>query len=377
MNGSSMRSTARAVLGTLLAVGPVATARCAERVSAEAVRYWGTCDASAAVALDRETLLVADDERNVLQVYPVDRSGGPLQSIPWGRQLDIPPDDEHPEADIEGATVLDGRIYWISSHGRNRKGKWRENRHRFFAMTVTKTQDGFAAEPFGTPCKTLAVDLVRDPRLRALGLAEALDFGDREDADLAPKEEGLNVEGLAAMADGRSLLIALRNPLHDGKAILVPLLNPAAVILQHARPEFGDPITLRLAALVDGKVVDLGVRSIEYSASLGAYLLVAGAADTTRAFALYQWSGGKDDPPKPLARATERIGRIPDFAPEALIVDPGAKSVRLFSDDGSLKVRVASPAECAEGTYENGWCEAKYLLDPRRRTFRGIRIDLE
>jgi len=367
----------------LLVVGLSTTWSCAQpnapaEVSATGLsRYWGMCDASAAVALDQQTLLVADDERNVLQVYSADRPGGPLRSIPWDRELDIPPNDEHPEADIEGATVLDGRIYWISSHGRNRKGKWRANRHRFFAMTVTKTQDGFAAEPFGKPCKTLILDLVRDPRMRPLGLAEALDFGKKEVPALAPKREGLNVEGLSATADGRSLLIALRNPLYRGKAILVPLWNPAAVLLQDADPQFGDPIELPLEATIDGAVVALSVRSIEYSASHRAYLIAAGPGDTRKTFALYRWSGRKDDPPELLRQATEQIGRIKDFAPEALIVFPNRKDVQLLSDDGARKVKVASPRECAKGAYEDGWCEAKYLLDASRRTFRSMRIDLE
>lgn len=36
---------------------------------------------------------------------------------------------------------------------------------------------------------------------------------------------GLNIEGLAATPEG-TLLIGLRNPLRQGRALLVPLLNP-------------------------------------------------------------------------------------------------------------------------------------------------------
>lgn len=345
--------------------------------SEQPLRYSGMCDASAAVALDGETFLVADDERNTLQIYRADRPGTPQQSIPWNGPLDIPSHDEHPEADLEGAATLDGRIYWIASHGRNRKGKWRANRHRFFAMTVTKSGDRFVAEPFGRTCKTLMLDLVRDERMRAVGLAEALDAGRKESADLAPKKRGLNVEGLCAAADGKSLLIAFRNPLHDGRALLVPLLNPADVLRRAADPRFGDPIELRLQAKIGDAVVPLGIRSIEYSQHHAAYLIAAGPSDPKKAFALFRWSPTSGEPPRLLRKATETVNRIGDFTPEALIVYPGERTVQLLSDDGTLKVRVRSPRECAEGAYEDGWCEAKYLLDDARKTFRSIRIDPE
>ena len=40
------------------------------------------------------------------------------------------------ESDIEGAARLGGRIYWITSHGRSKKGKRRSNRYRLFATDI-------------------------------------------------------------------------------------------------------------------------------------------------------------------------------------------------------------------------------------------------
>lgn len=338
----------------------------------EPLRYSGMCDASAGVALDAATFMAADDERNTLQVYRLDRAGPPLHSIPWDRQLGIRPADEHPEADIEGATVLGGRIYWISSHGRSRKGKWRPNRHRFFAMTVVRTGEGITAKPFGKPCQMLVRHLVRDARMQELGLAKAYAAGIQEVKKLAPKREGLNIEGLSATADGKSLLIGFRNPLPDKKALLVPLHNPAAVLTQGAAPEFGDPIQLRLPAPPPDASIGLAIRSIEYWRRLGAYLIVAGPPDTQKTFALYRWSGADDEKPKLLARATAVVNGIENFTPEALLVDPARDKIQLLSDDGTLKVKVRSPAECQEGTFQDGACEAKYLLDDRRKTFGSV-----
>ena len=297
--------------------------------------------------------------------------------IPWGEQLGIAADDEHPEADIEGATTLGGHVYWITSHGRNKDGKWRSNRHRFFAMTVTMTEDRVVAEPFGKPCRTLIGNLTRDPRMRDLELGKALGLGTERSKKLAPKRKGLNVEGLCATADGTSLLIGFRNPCPDGKALLVPLSNPAEVLTERAPPEFGDPIRLDLAVRPEGKSVALGIRSIEYSKRHGGYLILAGPHDEEKLFALYLWSGKEDDQPKLLSESTAAIDPIDKFTPEALIVYPQQDKIQLLSDDGTLKVKVGSPAECQEGTFENGECEAKFLLDDARKTFRSIWVAVE
>ncbi len=50
------------------------------QVRAERVTFYGASDASAAVALDEEHFVVADDENNTLRIYRFDRPSGR-----WGR----------------------------------------------------------------------------------------------------------------------------------------------------------------------------------------------------------------------------------------------------------------------------------------------------
>ncbi|OHB73434.1 MAG: hypothetical protein A2V70_08290 [Planctomycetes bacterium RBG_13_63_9] len=371
------------LLCILAAICPPTLGHSQQGIAVEPTRYSGMSDASAAVVVGDTTFLVADDEQNTLRVYDSDRPGAPVQTIPWDGHLGIDPrQDEHPEVDVEGATVLGGRVYWISSHGRNKDGRWRPNRHRFFAMTIRTTREGVVAEPFGVAYRNLAIDLVDDRRLQDLGLARALGSAFSQSRTLAPKRNGLNIEGLSATADGKSLLIALRNPRGGDDALLVPLENPAAVLTDGAAPRFGEPIQLELQARVDGTAQNsggrgLGIRSIEYSKRHGACLLVAGPHDQKPGFALYRWSGVARDRPQLLEKATKRVNDLEDFTPEALIVYPGRDKIQLLSDDGTLLVKVRSPAECKRGTFDNGRCEAKYLLDETRRTFRSIWIEVE
>src|SRR6185503_14411051 len=83
--------------------------------------YRGMCDASAAVSLNADLFAVANDEDNVLRVYHCQPGGLPAFSFDMTSFLRI--GKKHPEADIEGSATIGDRVYWITSHGRNAKGK--------------------------------------------------------------------------------------------------------------------------------------------------------------------------------------------------------------------------------------------------------------
>ncbi|MCE6966894.1 hypothetical protein, partial [Cereibacter sphaeroides] len=51
--------------------------------------------------------------------------------------LGIDPQGKNPEADLEGLSRIGDTVYAITSHGRNKDGKFRPNRHRLFALKVT------------------------------------------------------------------------------------------------------------------------------------------------------------------------------------------------------------------------------------------------
>jgi hypothetical protein len=297
--------------------------------------HTGMCDASAAVSIGHGLFIAADDEDNILRVYRDDTSGAPVQTFDLGPFLK--PDPRHPEVDIEGATRIGNRIYWIGSHGENKDGKPRFSRRRFFATDLTFADGGVEIIPAGKPYSKLVEDLSRAANLREFRLGDA--------AKIAPKEPGgLNIEGLAA-TPRKTLLIAFRNPVPDGKALLVPLENPADVI-EGKTARFGNPVLLPLGGL--------GIRSIEYSETAGQYYIIAGPVGERGESGLYRWSGNAADPPR-------RIKGI-DFSgmnPEALIVNPEEKSrLQILSDDGTRKV---DGKECKHTAVEN-------------RSFRSFRV---
>lgn len=341
----------------------------------EVLVFRGASDASAAVAVSENMFVVADDENNILRIYETYKAGQPIGSFDMTSFLDIEPD--HPEADIEAATMVGRRIYWITSHGRNKDGKLRSNRYRFFATDVLVENRSVKLRPAGKPYKTLVHELLKTNAARRLGLDKATRFGaelkkkDRE--KLAPKKEGLNIEGLCASADGGTLYIGFRNPRPKdkqggrAKALVVPLCNPDRVIEKGEAPVFGEPMLWDLKGL--------GIRSMEYSCFHKVCLIIAGGPDGDEGFALYRWSGKPESPPE--LECELSLGKS-KFSPEALI--PFEKSGRLLmlSDDGSLVVKVAGEWECLEGEYrKDGTTLNKYLANPGRKTFRGIWVELE
>ena len=217
--------------------------------------YYGACDASATVLLDENTILVADDEDNLLRLYSIKRKGLPIKTFPLNKFLGVTK-SSHPEADIEACTRVGNLIYWITSHGRSKKGKWRNSRYRLFATEFKKENGDYFFLPRGRPCVNLIDALIE---YKHLGLKKNIgQVGKNGDIFLAPKENGLNIEGLTSSPDGKIIYIGLRNPVPNNKALLIPLTNAEDVILKSAKPLLGDPIYLNL----DKR----GIRSVEYSA---------------------------------------------------------------------------------------------------------------
>lgn len=348
----------------LLICSAVSCADCSDSAP-EVLVYCGASDASAAVAVGEKMFVVADDENNVLRVYRTDKASLPVFSYDLTEFLGTSP--QHPEADIEGATIIGKRIYWITSHGRNRDGKIRPNRYRFFATDVKVQDDNVTINPVGIPCRTLIHTLVKTDIMRRIELDKAARFDESnltkvERKKLSPKKEGLNIEGLCASADGTTIYIGFRNPRPQSKTLIIPLNNPREVIEKQQPPIFAEPILWDLKGL--------GIRSMEYSHFHKAYFIIAGPHNEQQRFVLYRWSGERDSPPVLIQQIV--LGED-KFCPEALVTFEASARFLLLSDDGTLLIEVADDSECMQGRLsEDGKCLQKFLTDQNKKCFRGI-----
>jgi hypothetical protein len=175
---------------------------------------------------------IATDEENRLRVYRRDQGGPPLQTFDLASHLGL--ERHSPETDIEGAARVGDCVYWIGSHSRNQDGRFRPNRCRFFATAFEVSGDDAKMRFLGVAYQNLVNDLAHAPELKRFDFDRA--------SRLAPKQPGaLNIEGLCATPDNQ-LLIAFRNPVPNGRALLVPLTNPEQIVMNGQPAKFGEPI---------------------------------------------------------------------------------------------------------------------------------------
>jgi Protein of unknown function (DUF3616) len=295
----------------------------------------GICDASAAVALDEARIIVGDDEQPWLSVYRL--SGGDSEArIPLPHAA-APADDDAPEADLEGATVFDGRIVWISSNGRNKNGKVRPERFQLFAshrLSPDRQRWLEAFSPsFGGLPEAIAASAGSDygPLRKSIGDLH------HTDKDLAPKKRGFNVEGLSATGDGRFLLVGLRNPQPRGRAILFRVDNADELL-------DGSTSKVALGPIVTLDLGGRGIRDIAWSPAQRAYVIAAGQADDDDpgpGFALFTWDGVGG--PREIRSFRDVLDAQPSFHPEAVVPllersgdqPVPSRRVLVISDDGT------------------------------------------
>ena len=313
----------------LLAGGGVSGKPSAPRIG-DRSEYTGSADASGAVALGAQFFVVADDEDDTLRVYRRHGGGASVASVcvaDWpALQL---PGGKRKELDLEAAAQLGDKVFWMGSHGNSREGKIEPSRQQIFATVITEAGGRFQIELAGRPYRQLLEDFAEAPQLREFQLAASAARG------RAPKDDGgLNLEGLCATPEGH-LLIGFRNPIPQGHALLVPLLNPEGII-HGERARLGQPLQL-----------DLHGRGIRDLLLVGnEYFLLAGDSRAKGLTSqLYRWAGG--------AAPVQWLLDLPRLNPEALIAypDTGQAELQVLSDDGQ-----------------------KPSLAPERRKFRSVRV---
>jgi hypothetical protein len=297
--------------------------------------FRGMCDASAMEMLTDDLFVAANDEDNVLRVYSRAQEGFPVQNLDFTGFFGL--SKRKQEIDFEGAARVGNRIYWISSHGANAKGKFEPSRHRLFATELMTSNGVPRLRPVGRLFPGLVRALMSEPAFASFHFGAA--------SQKPPKDPGaLNIEGLAATPEGH-LLIGFRNPIPGGKALIIPLVNPAEVTAGKS-PRFGKHRLLDLKGF--------GIRSITPHGK--GYLIVAGPYQGDERSQLYEWDGGSNPEqitPRGLAGNPEAI---------SIVNGPTGEILFVVSDDGTRKI---------------GGKDCKKLKDWALKAFRGYELPLE
>lgn len=166
-------------------------------------------------------------------------------------------------------------------------------------------------------------------------------------AEIAPKERGgFNIESLCAV--GERLLMGFRNPILEGKALLVPLENPRELVLGKARAVLGEPIFLDLGGL--------GFRDMVKWR--GGFLIVAGdfrdRFDDPKALGpkLFWWNGKLDD-----SQLVALNVDLLNLNPEAALVFTNGEEERvlILSDDGKLEPELHDVMTQVKARFRSAW----------------------
>jgi Protein of unknown function (DUF3616) len=215
--------------------------------------------------------------------------------------------------DLEGlAADRAGFIYAITSHSRTDDGDEKPSREKLVRFRIEgdrvvqpQVVDGLKAALVARHALLAAAAQVRDVKARG----------------------GLNIEGLEVDPGQQQLLIGLRSPLRDGRALIARVENLAGVFDSDEAP--------KIAPVLDE--LDLGgqgIRSLAYVPAVEAFLVISGPSSREDlGFGLWCWSG------KPGATARRvKVPGLPGFAKAEGVcpaVIGGLERVVIVSDDGN------------------------------------------
>ncbi|MGJ7543770.1 Ig-like domain-containing protein [Variovorax sp. LT1R16] len=296
----------------------------------------GSSDASTAFALPDGFMLVADDEANVLRVYP--RAGG-AAVLEWSYALYGPTLGK--ELDLEAATRIGDTYYFTGSNSNKKDGDdAMAERSHLFAVKIKGTGASTTFDYVGQ-FSALETQLVAWDVNNTHGRgANHFGFAVSAAAGIVPERvDGFSIEGMTSAPGDSALWLGFRAPLTDKgsrtKALIVPVQNaPALLAGTAAQASFGAPIELELGGR--------GIRSIDKGTD-GRYLIVAGppgasSALVDRNFALFAWDGNANSAPVELSNDLEALRKATGGSFETIVDVPGpvaaGTEVQLLMDNG-------------------------------------------
>lgn len=311
----------------------------------------GIADASGAIPLDDDYMVMINDETNFLYVYNRHNDGLPVKRYDFnaGNVLGVGSEEVDLEAGVR-SIATPSRIYWLGSMSNSSNSPFgsRPERNRLFAVTVS----GAASDPsfaFVGFYNNLRASLI------TWGDANGYDFTASAAANKDPKLiDGFNAEGMVFGPDNTTLYIGFRAPLVPivtrTNAVIAPLLNFEAWFnngTPSGNPNFGAPIELNLGGR--------GIRDM-IRLSNGTYVIVAGSYGEASNPAIYRWTGNPAD--------------APVFLPSFDLTGLNAEGVLPVNEAGQLSLnKLQIISDNGDMVYYNDGIAAKDLAEDNFRKF--------
>ena len=297
--------TVVALVGTHLAKDTMAK----ENNDGLMIRTFGNLyEPSAVVSLPGGHFLIFEDEGGKKMTsfsLQMDDSGLLLKkTMSGGAELRV--------SDIEGAAMGDGEQFFVvTSHSARKDGERTGERENLLRLKLGENNQ-------------FVID--GQANLRAPLIKELLKLA----PSLEDKEEGLNIEGLSFTADRKTLMIGLRAPLVENKAVILLLKNPYDVGQKGFVPDFsGEHLLLGLGGG--------GVRAMGFAEQQGLYFFVSEVENKKGKMRsrLWSWSGERKD--SPMKRDFYGLKHLRNIEGLSFFTYEEKEMLLLVCDDGNKK----------------------------------------
>ena len=276
-------------------------------------------DASTAIALDANYMVVGDDEASVLRVFH--REGGEAL-VEWDYSgLGLL--DNGGELDLEGGTLVGDTYYFTGSHSNNKSGNESDTREYIFAVKIDGTGADAAFNWVGkkSGLEQVLIDWDNNSNFGKFGFSIGAPGKPDNANGIAPENvAGFSIEGLTVNQAGDGLLLGFRAPqsstLTRDKAVIVELELTAA--------SAGDTGIGGVRTAYEINLGGRGIRSIEKAADGSGYLILAGPAggasdEVTHDFRLFRWTGDAASQPVELDVALDVLRETTGGSLESIV----------------------------------------------------------
>ncbi|MFK0733225.1 MAG: ExeM/NucH family extracellular endonuclease, partial [Gloeotrichia echinulata HAB0833] len=303
----------------------------------------GASNASTAVVIDTNYMVVGDDENQVLRLYDRHNSGLAVAGFDYTASLGLTDisGGVPREVDLEASTTVGNRIFWLGSQSNSDSGNSRPNRDRVFGTDISGTGASTSLSYVGR-YDYLREDIIawdvnnshgKGANYYGLSASAAAGVGSKQSS-------GYNIEGLEMAPDNTTAYIAFRAPQEPtgtrSKALIVPVTNFTSLLSANGGTQgsatFGAPIELDLGGR--------GIREIRKNAS-NQYVIIAGPAGEATGvapndFRLYTWTGNASD--APVLRAADLTSLNASGSFESIVEVPNSltstSQLQLLVDNG-------------------------------------------
>jgi len=227
-------------------------------------KFYNVFEPSGAATMKDGKVLIVEDESSVhaLKLLEIEPNGNVVEVGDIYLPKKIKKYFKKNVEDVEAVTVAGDYVYAITSHSLTKAHKRKKAREQFMMFSY----DDGAMTQFSV------YTLLRDDLEKNFSQLLNLNYSNNS----------LDIEGLSFDPKDKSILIGLRSPTHNSKAVIIGIENPQEVFAQQEKPRFTKLIELDL----DG----LGIRDITYDVQKKGYWIIAGdSAQRNTSFKLWFW----------------------------------------------------------------------------------------